>query len=91
MMPRSGLSPNSIKYAYEMGTSEIHRTSIMLAAAAPSTNRSMYPRDLSRRPRQKPEPESEPEPEPRISTKPLRRINCCAQNRMTGTSPLPKS
>ena len=61
MMPWSGQSPTSIKHAYEMGTSELHRTSIMLAAAALTTNRSMYPKDLSRRPRKK------PGPAPRIS------------------------
>lgn len=49
MMPRSGQSLTSVKYAYEMGTSELHRTSIMLAAAALTTNRSMYPKDLNRR------------------------------------------
>jgi hypothetical protein len=54
MMPWSGLSPTEVKHAYEMGTSELHRTSIMLAAAALTTNRSMYPKDLSRRPRRKP-------------------------------------
>lgn len=53
MMPRSGPSLTSIKRAYEMGTSELHRTSIMLAATALTTNRSMYPKDLSRKPRQK--------------------------------------
>jgi hypothetical protein len=52
MMPRSGLSLTSVKDAYEMGTSELHRTSIMLAAAALTTNRSMYPSDLNRKPRQ---------------------------------------
>ena len=54
MMPWSGLSLTQAKHAYEMGTSELHRTSIMLAAAALTTNRSMYPKDLSRKPRQKP-------------------------------------
>jgi hypothetical protein len=54
MMPWSGLSLTPVKYAYEMGTSELHRTSIMLAAAALTTNRSMYPKDLSRKPRRKP-------------------------------------
>ena len=54
MMPWSGLSLTPVKYAYEMGTSELHRTSIMLAAAALTTNRSMYPKDLSRKPPQKP-------------------------------------
>ena len=49
MMPWSGLSLTQVKHAYEMGTSELHRTSIMLAAAALTTNRSMYPKDLSRR------------------------------------------
>ena len=53
-MPRSGLSLAQVKHAYEMGTSELHRTSIMLAAASLTTNRSMYPKDLSRRSRQKP-------------------------------------
>lgn len=52
MMPWSGLSLTSVKYAYEMGTSELHRTSITLAAAALTTNRSMYPMDLSRKPQQ---------------------------------------
>lgn len=49
MMPWSGLSLTSVKHAYEMGTSELHRTSIMLAAVALTTNRSMYPKDLSQR------------------------------------------
>ncbi|MEZ0468969.1 hypothetical protein C6W91_20735 [Phaeobacter sp. SYSU ZJ3003] len=38
------------KHAYEMGTSELYRTSIMLAAAALTTNRSMYPKVLNRKP-----------------------------------------
>ncbi len=50
MMPWSGLSQAFAKHAYEMGTSELHRTSIMLAAATLTTNRSMYPKDLSRKP-----------------------------------------
>ena len=54
MMPWSGLSLTPVKYAYETGTSELHRTSIMLAAAALTTNRSMYPKDLSAKPPQKP-------------------------------------
>ena len=37
MMPWSGLSQTSVKHAYEMGTSELHRTSIMLAAIALTT------------------------------------------------------
>ncbi|WP_285895574.1 hypothetical protein [Epibacterium ulvae] len=41
MMPWSGLSLTSVKHAYEMGTSELHRTSILLAAVALTTNRSM--------------------------------------------------
>jgi len=53
MMSWSGLLLTSAKHAYEMGTSELHRTSIMLAAKALTTNRSMYPKDLRRRPRQK--------------------------------------
>ncbi len=32
MMSYSGPSLASVKYAYEMGTSELHRTSIMSAA-----------------------------------------------------------
>ena len=47
MMPRSGLSLTQVKHAYEMGTSELHRTSILLAVGALTTNRSMYPKDLS--------------------------------------------
>ena len=50
MMPRSGPSLTQVKHAYEMGTSELHRTSIMLAAVALTMNRSMYPKDLSRKP-----------------------------------------
>ena len=50
MMPRSGLSLLYAKHAYEMGTSELHRTSIMLGALALTTNRSMYPMGLIRRP-----------------------------------------
>ena len=46
MMPWSGLSLTSIKHAYEMGTSGSHRTSIMLAATALTTDRSMCPKDL---------------------------------------------
>ena len=49
MRPWSGLSPTQVEHAYEMGTSELQRTSIMLAAAALTTNRSMYPKDLIRR------------------------------------------
>ena len=85
MMSWSGLSLTKVKHAYEMGTSELHRTSIMLAAAALTTNRSMYPKDLSRKPRQKPGPAQ------KMSKEPLRRINCFAQNGLTGTPPLPKS
>ena len=33
MRPWSGLSPTQVEHAYEMGTSELQRTSIMLAAA----------------------------------------------------------
>jgi hypothetical protein len=54
MMPWSGLSPTEVKHAYEMGALELHRTSIMLAVAALTTNRSMYPKDLHRKQRQKP-------------------------------------
>ena len=42
-----------LQHAYEMGTSELHRTSIMLAADALTTDRSMYPKDLSQRPCEK--------------------------------------
>ena len=49
MMPWSGLSLTPVTHAYEMGTSGLHRTRIMLAAAALTTNRSMYPKDLSGR------------------------------------------
>ena len=85
MMPWSGLSLTPVKYAYEMGTSELHRTSIMLAAAALTTNRSMYPKDLSRKPRRKPGRTT------KITKEPLWRINCFERNRLTGTPPLPKS
>ncbi len=50
MMPWSGLSLTFVKYANEMGTSELHRTSIMLAAGALTTDRSMYPKDLCQKP-----------------------------------------
>lgn len=53
MMPRSGLSLASVKHANEMGTSELHRTSIILAASTLTTDRSMYPKDVNRKPRQK--------------------------------------
>ena len=43
MMSWSGLLPNHIEHANEMGTSELHWTSIMLAAIAPTTDRSMHP------------------------------------------------
>jgi len=46
MMPWSGLSQTSVKHAYEMGTSELHRTSIMLAAIALITDRSMHPEKI---------------------------------------------
>lgn len=49
MMPWSGLLLIAIKHAYQMGTSELHRNSIMLAARTLTTNRSMYPRDLNQR------------------------------------------
>ncbi len=50
MMPWSGLSLTFVKYVNEMGTSELHRTSIMLAAGALTTDRSMYPKDLNQKP-----------------------------------------
>ncbi|WP_411353095.1 hypothetical protein PNH50_18925 (plasmid) [Leisingera aquaemixtae] len=53
MMPWSGLSLTHVKHANEMGASELHRTSIMLAASALTTDRSMYPKDLSQKPPQK--------------------------------------
>ena len=53
MTPCSRLLLTPVKYAYEMGASELHRTSIMLAAQALTTDRSVYPKDLSRRPRKK--------------------------------------
>jgi len=40
----SGQSLIPIKHAYEMGTSELYRTSITSAAPAPTTDRSMYPK-----------------------------------------------
>jgi len=43
MMPWSGLLPLQIEHANEMGTSELHWTSIMLAATALTTDRSMHP------------------------------------------------
>lgn len=47
MMPWSGLSPASAEHANEMGTSELpHWTSIMLAAIALTTDRSMNPGGL---------------------------------------------
>ncbi len=85
MMPWSGLSLFFAKHAYEMGTSELHRTSIMLAAIALTTNRSKYPKDLSRKPREKAERTLT------IPRQPLRRINCYTQNRLTEATPLPKS
>lgn len=47
---RSEQSPTSAKHAYEMGTSDLHRTSIMLAAAAMTTNRSMDPKGFIKKP-----------------------------------------
>jgi hypothetical protein len=47
MMPWLGLSLTSVKYAYEMGTSGSNRTSIMLAIAALTSDKSMYPKDLT--------------------------------------------
>lgn len=35
-----------MNYPYEMGTSELHRTSSMLATKALTTNRSMRPKNL---------------------------------------------
>jgi len=44
MMPWSGLSLDSAEHANEMGTSELPRwTSIMMAAIALTTDRSMNP------------------------------------------------
>lgn len=83
MMPLPWLA--FVKHANEMGTSELHRTGIMLAANALTTDRSMYPKDLSRKPREK---AGRARTEP---AKPLWRINLPAENRLTGTSPLPKS
>jgi len=49
MMPWSGLSPTEVEHAYEMGTSELYRTRIMLAAQALTTDQSMHPGDLIRK------------------------------------------
>lgn len=62
-----------------MGTLELHRTSIVLAAAALSTNRSMCAKELRRQPRQKSGRATE------ISKEPLWRIICFARNGLTGT------
>lgn len=43
----SGLLPNNIERANEMGTSELHITSIMLAATALKTDRSMHTESIS--------------------------------------------
>lgn len=48
MIPWSGLSLTPVQHAYEMGTLELHRTSIMLAAAALTTNRSKDSEDLQK-------------------------------------------
>ena len=85
MMPWSGLSLTHVKHANEMGTSELHRTSIMLAASALTTDRSMYPKDLSQKPPQK---AGRARIEP---VKPLRRINLPVKRSLTGTASLPKS
>jgi hypothetical protein len=50
MMPWSGHSLTSVKHAYEMGTLGLHLTSIILAADALTTNRSMCPKDLNWKP-----------------------------------------
>lgn len=39
-------------HAYEMGTSQLHRTSLMLAADALTAHRSTSPKDLGQRPRE---------------------------------------
>ena len=52
MMPCSRLSPVMTKHANEMSTSELQRTSILLAAPALITDRSICPEDLRRGPRQ---------------------------------------
>jgi hypothetical protein len=49
MMPWSGLLPDYTEHAYLMGTSELHRTSIMLAATALTKDRSVHPGELRRR------------------------------------------
>lgn len=85
MMPWSGLSLTFIKHAYEMGTSELHRTSIMLAADALTTDRSMYPKDLSQRPCEKAGRKG------RRNQSPLWRSKLLVQNDLTETAPLPKS
>ena len=53
LMPWSELPLFFAKYAYETGTSELHRTSIMLAAIELAKNRSKYPTDLRGKPREK--------------------------------------
>jgi len=53
LMPWSELPLFFAKYAYETGTSELHRTSIMLAAIDLAENRSKYPTDLRGKPREK--------------------------------------
>lgn len=82
-MPWSGLSPTSVKHAYGMGTSELHRTSIMLAATALTTNRSMYPKGLCRKPRKEGRHDEPKEP--------LWRIILLARNLLTEPAPIPRS
>lgn len=80
MMPCSGASLTSIKHAYEIGTSELHRTSIMLATAVLTMNRNVPEGLQLKAGRTKTE-----------LTAPLRQINCLEHERLTGKAPLPKS
>jgi len=84
MMPWSGLSLTLFKHAYEMGTLELHRTGIRLTPKALTTNRSMYPKDLSRQPQRK-------YGTARDLNDPLWRIKSFARSGLTEPLPLPKS
>ena len=73
------------KHAYEMGTSELHRTSIMLAAARGDHEPKHLPQGSQ------PKAATEAGAGTKNIKEPLWRINCFERNGLTGTPPLPKS
>jgi len=85
-MPWPGLLPaDKLEHANEMGTSELHRTSIMLAAARWPRTEACTRGDHNRRP----QPQNGDESHLAIAA--LGRPGPSVENSLTQTAPFPKS